>query len=73
MSCPRFGSHNLPSLDINRFGHHSCLDPVTRIGTGKRTVHLAMPCKVAPETALPAVPETALALLPGICILAKAT
>eukprot|EP00972_Heterocapsa_arctica_P083975 12370494-Heterocapsa_arctica.AAC.1 len=27
MACLNFGSHNLRRLDINRFDHHSRLDP----------------------------------------------
>eukprot|EP00972_Heterocapsa_arctica_P078397 11559170-Heterocapsa_arctica.AAC.1 len=56
MACPQLGSHNLTHLDIKGFDHQSRLDPVAIIGTGKRTVHLAMPCKAVPETALPTRP-----------------
>eukprot|EP00972_Heterocapsa_arctica_P036576 5383626-Heterocapsa_arctica.AAC.1 len=27
MACPNFGYHNLPPLDIDRFDHHSHVDP----------------------------------------------
>eukprot|EP00972_Heterocapsa_arctica_P006590 964122-Heterocapsa_arctica.AAC.1 len=40
MACPKFGNHDFPPLDVSRFDHHSCLDPVTFIGMGTRTVVL---------------------------------
>eukprot|EP00972_Heterocapsa_arctica_P104577 15412846-Heterocapsa_arctica.AAC.1 len=40
MACPNFGSHGLLPLDVSRFDHHSCIDPVTFVGMGTRTVVL---------------------------------
>eukprot|EP00972_Heterocapsa_arctica_P074366 10974262-Heterocapsa_arctica.AAC.2 len=40
MACPHFGTHDLVPLDISRFDHHSCIDPITSIGMGTRTVVL---------------------------------
>eukprot|EP00972_Heterocapsa_arctica_P000268 38378-Heterocapsa_arctica.AAC.1 len=40
MACPNFGNHDLGSLDVSRFDHHSRVDPVTFIGMGTRTVVL---------------------------------
>eukprot|EP00972_Heterocapsa_arctica_P005709 843872-Heterocapsa_arctica.AAC.1 len=68
MACPDFGTHGLLPLDVSRFDHHSCIDPVTFIGMGSRTVvlmddpvpvtELVLPC---PTIASPA-PVTALAM-----------
>eukprot|EP00972_Heterocapsa_arctica_P016954 2503361-Heterocapsa_arctica.AAC.1 len=40
MACPNFGNRDLMPLDVSRFDHHSCIDPVTFIGMGTRTVVL---------------------------------
>eukprot|EP00972_Heterocapsa_arctica_P033540 4936472-Heterocapsa_arctica.AAC.1 len=40
MACPNFGNHDLVSIDVSRFDHHSRFDPVTFTGMGNRTVVL---------------------------------
>eukprot|EP00972_Heterocapsa_arctica_P071175 10514616-Heterocapsa_arctica.AAC.1 len=68
MACPNFGNHDFMPLDVSRFNHYSCLDPVTFIGMGTRTVvlmedpvpvtALVTPCS---DICIP-VPVTALAM-----------
>eukprot|EP00972_Heterocapsa_arctica_P116207 16451920-Heterocapsa_arctica.AAC.1 len=60
MACPNFGTHGLVPLDVSRFDHHSCIDPVTFIGMGTRAVVLMD--DPVPVTALVPVPVTALAM-----------
>eukprot|EP00972_Heterocapsa_arctica_P062336 9189262-Heterocapsa_arctica.AAC.1 len=40
MACPNFDTHGLLPLDVSRFDHRSCIDPVTFIGMGTRTIVL---------------------------------
>eukprot|EP00972_Heterocapsa_arctica_P088763 13088256-Heterocapsa_arctica.AAC.1 len=40
MACPQFGNHAFSPLDVSRFDHQSCFDPVIFIGRGTRTVEL---------------------------------
>eukprot|EP00972_Heterocapsa_arctica_P072038 10638710-Heterocapsa_arctica.AAC.1 len=60
MACPNFGNHDLVSLDVSRFDHHSRFDPITFIGMGTRTVVLV-------EDPVPKVPLGGLAVQEPFC------